>query len=63
VDYLTVGLVVWLGIAVLALIWANLCLWRTRRVRIRLRQELGVPEGRLVSAASVTQMVSAVVAP
>jgi len=63
VDYLTVGVVVWLGIAVLALIWANLYLWRTRRVLNRLRQELGVPEGRLVPAATVTQMVSAVVAP
>ena len=62
-DYLTVGVVVWLGIAVLALIWANLYLWRTRRVLNRLRQELGVPEGRLVPAATVTQMVSAVVAP
>ena len=62
-DYLTVGVVVWLGIAVLALIWANLYLWRTRRVLNRLRQELGVPEGRLVPAATVTPMVSAVVAP
>jgi hypothetical protein len=63
VDYLTVGLVVWLGIAMLALISAELYLWRTRRVLNRLRQGLGVPEGKLVPAATVTQMVSAVAAP
>ena len=62
-NYLTVGLVVWLGIAMLALISAELCLWRTRRVLNRLRQEVGVPEGRLVPAAIVTQMASAVAAP
>ena len=62
-DYLTVGLVVWLGIAMLALILAELCLWRTRRVLNRLRQEFGVPEGRLVPAATVTQLASAVAAP
>jgi uncharacterized membrane protein (DUF485 family) len=63
VDYLTVGLVVWLGIALLALILAELYLWRTRRVLNRLRPELGVPEGRLVPAAAVTQMAMAVAAP
>ena len=53
---------VWIGIAVLALIWANLQLWHTRRVLKRLRQDLGVPKGRLRPAA-VAEMVSSVMAP
>jgi hypothetical protein len=32
VDHLNVKTAVWLGIAVLALVWANLQIWRTRRV-------------------------------
>jgi len=53
---------VWIGIAVLALIWANLQLWHTRRVLKRLRQDLGVPKGRLRPAA-VAEMASSVMAP
>jgi hypothetical protein len=47
---------------VLALIWANLQLWHTRRVLKRLRQDLGVPKGRLMPAA-VAEMASSVIAP
>jgi hypothetical protein len=35
---------VWLGIAVLALVWANLGLWRARRVLSQSRQDALVPE-------------------
>ena len=53
---------VWIGIAVLALICANLQLWHTRRVLKRLRQDLGVPKGRLMPAA-VAEMASSVITP
>lgn len=38
----------WLGIAGVALLWANLHLWHTRRVLNQLRQDLGVRDGRLM---------------
>jgi hypothetical protein len=41
----------WLGIAGVALLWANLHLWHTRRVLNQLRQDLGVRDGRLVPIA------------
>lgn len=44
VNHQTVELGVWLGIAVLALIWANLSLWRARRVLSRARQNNLVQE-------------------
>jgi hypothetical protein len=41
---------VWLGIAGLALVWANLHLWHTRRVLNGPRQTAGVPEDKVVPA-------------
>jgi hypothetical protein len=42
---------VWLGIAMLGLIWANLHLWRARRLLCRFQQDDGAPEGTLSSSA------------
>ena len=53
---------VWLGIAMLALIWANLHLWHTRRLLSRLQQDYGAPEGTLSSSA-VADKTSSVIAP
>jgi hypothetical protein len=53
---------VWLGVALLGLIWANLHLWHTRRVLKRLRQDLDIPDGRLVPAA-MAEVASSVLAP
>jgi hypothetical protein len=57
-----VELGVWLGIAMLALIWANLHLWRARRALSRLRQDVGMPEGGFVSSAGA-ENTSAVISP
>ena len=57
-----VALGVWLGIAVLALIWASLNLWRARRLLSQLRKDAPVPEGRPVSSAA-TAKTSSVTAP
>lgn len=59
---------VWLGVAVVALIWANLLLWRTRHTLKQMRQDLGVPDGRLVPdaiamPAEVPEMAAAVTSP
>jgi hypothetical protein len=50
VNHQSVELGVWLGIAMLALIWANLHLWRARRALGRLRQDVGMAEGGFVSS-------------
>jgi hypothetical protein len=42
---------VWLGIAVLALVWANLGLWRARRVLSQSRQASLVQEITLLPSA------------
>jgi hypothetical protein len=59
VSHQTVGYGVWLGIALLALILANLNLWRSRRLLNRLPQPIRVPERGLVSpvAADKTSWV------
>ena len=57
-----VELGVWLGIAMLALIWANLNLWRARRALSRLRQDFGMPEGGNVSSAGA-EKTSSVISP
>ena len=59
-DHQSVALGVWLGIAVLALIWAILNLWRARRLLSQLRKGVHVPEGRLASA--VADKTSSVIA-
>jgi hypothetical protein len=62
VNHQRLELGVWLGIAMLALIWANLHLWRARRALSRLRQDVGMPEGGFVSSASA-QKSSSVISP
>jgi len=52
---------IWLGVAGSALVWANLVLWRTRHTLARLREDLAVPEGKLMPA-TVTELVSSVTA-
>jgi hypothetical protein len=62
-----VEFVVWLGIAVLALIWANLSLWHARRVLSDAHQNTDVQEIGLMPAvrvpSAVTQPASSVIAP
>jgi hypothetical protein len=53
---------VWLGVAVLALIGAQVILWHTRRVLRRLRTDLGVPKGRLIPAAAAKVDASVIAA-
>jgi len=43
----------WVGMAVLALVWGNLHLWHTRRVLKRLRQEVATQTTRMAPAPSV----------
>jgi hypothetical protein len=52
---------VWVGIAMLALIWANLHLWRARRLLCRFQQDDGAPERTLRSSA-VADKTSSVIA-
>jgi hypothetical protein len=54
---------VWLGIAVLALIWANLGLWHARRVLGQSRQEALVPDLMLVPDAGVPAVVTEAASP
>lgn len=61
-DHQSVELEVWLGLAVLALIWASLNLWRARRILNRPQKGVHEPEGRLVSSA-VADKTSLVIAP
>jgi len=51
VNYQTLELSVWLGIAVLALIWANLSLWHARRLLNQLHQDVHVSHVGLVRPA------------
>jgi hypothetical protein len=50
VNHQSVELGVWLGLAMLALIGANLHLWRARRALSRLRHDVGMAEGGFVSS-------------
>jgi len=50
VSQQTVITCVWLGIPGLALIWANLRIWRRRHLLIRLRQDVGVVEANLLAS-------------
>ena len=47
----TVIICVWLGIPGLALIWANLRMWRRRHFLLRLRQDVDVMEDSLLASA------------
>ena len=66
-NHQSVEFVVWLGIAVLALIWANLSLWRARRVLSDAHQDTDVQEIGLVPAvpvpSAVAQPAGSVIAP
>ena len=53
---------VWLGIAVLALIWANLHLWRARRLLSRFQQDDGAPDDTLSSFVGADK-TNSVIAP
>jgi hypothetical protein len=55
VDHQSVTFVVWLGVAVLALVWAQLSLWRTRRLLAQVRQEHCVTRVRFAQAAAHTR--------
>jgi hypothetical protein len=52
VNQQSVEFVVWLGVAVLALIWASLGLWRTRRVMNRIQQSQAAGVSRSVAPAA-----------
>jgi hypothetical protein len=60
VNHQSLELGVWLGIAVLALIWANLHLWRARRLVSQLRQDDGVPHDTLSSSAAADKTSSVI---
>ena len=66
-NHQSVEFVVWLGIAVLALIWANLSLWHARRVLSDAHQNTDVQEVGLVPAvrvpSAVAQPASLVISP
>ena len=51
----SVELNVWLGLAVLAVVSAQILLWRTRRVLSRARQDALVQEVRLAPVAVLVQ--------
>jgi hypothetical protein len=44
VDHQNVKIALWLGVAVLALVWANLQIWRTRRVLRRTQLDRSVTQ-------------------
>jgi hypothetical protein len=66
-NHQSVEFVVWLGIAVLALIWANLSLWRALRILSDAHQNTDVQEIGLVPAvrvpSAVAQPAGSVIAP
>jgi len=55
VDYQSVTLTVWLGIAVLALVGANITLWRTRRHLRSFQQNGAATQIGLAKAAAAQQ--------
>ena len=57
-NHQSVEFVVWLGIAVLALIWANLSLWRARRILSDAHQNTDVQEIGLVPGVRVPSVVA-----
>jgi len=60
VVYQDLELYVWLGTAGVALISANLLLWRARRSLTRRSHDLDVPRASLVLADSETELTSSV---
>lgn len=53
VDPQSLTFAVWLGLAVSALVWANLALWHTRRVLARISQDHCVTQVRFMQAPTV----------
>ena len=62
VDYQSVTYGFWLGIAVVALIWANLKIWRTSRALDRLQQDQVVPQNTSASSRAVAELTGSVAA-
>jgi hypothetical protein len=62
VTHQVVEFVVWLGIAVLGVIWANLSLWHARRLLSQSQPGKDVQEVRFVSSA-IAESASSVIAP
>jgi len=62
VDYHSVTYGFWLGIAVVALIWATLKIWRTSRALDRLQQDQVVPQNRSASSRTVAGLTGSVAA-
>jgi hypothetical protein len=58
-----IALSIWLGMAALTLVSAQILLWRTRRALDRPRQAAPIPECRPMPAAAVPVMASSVTAP
>ena len=56
VDYQSVTYGFWVGIAVVALIWANLKIWRTRRALDRLQQDQVVPQNTSASSRAIAEL-------
>ena len=61
-DYHSVTYGFWLGIAVVALIWATLKIWRTSRALDRLQQDQVVPQNRSASSRTVAGLTGSVAA-
>jgi hypothetical protein len=60
-DAQNVGLRLWIGIAVLALIWACVQIWQTRRALNRVQQDMSAHQSRsaLPAVAELTRSVIA----
>jgi hypothetical protein len=61
-DAQNVGFRLWLGIAVLALMWAFAQIWQTRRAFNRVRQDMSARQGRSATSA-VAELTRSVIAP
>ena len=61
-DYQSVTYGFWLGIAVVALVWANVKIWRTRQALNRLQQDQVVPQNRSASSRTVAGLTGSVAA-
>lgn len=61
VNHQSVEFGVWLGMAVMALVWAYVQIWQARRALNRVQQDRGVQQGKSVSSA-VAELASSVIA-
>ena len=60
-DAQNVGFRLWLGIAVLALMWAFVQIWQTRRALNRVQQDMNARQGRSATSA-VAELTGSVIA-